>query len=155
MWTPPTNAIPHHGVEDRKQLPHARHQRHLLRLAHRKQPPVELLEDGVVAGGDQRPMYKAALTGALPPHTSRLPRSVPESRLKGATPTKAERRLWVVLPSSGSSASRVLASTGPTPGTLLSSACFSPAPCTPSYMRWELTWMSVTRFHAHSFLMRP
>ena len=44
--------------------------------------------------GDQHPMYSAALTGALPPHTtSRLPLKVPESRLKGATPTSAQRGL--------------------------------------------------------------
>ena len=34
-------------------------------------------------------MYKAARIRARPPHTVRLPRSVPLSRLKGATPTKA------------------------------------------------------------------
>ena len=70
-------------------------------------------------------MYKGALMGALPPHTSRLPRLCPESRLKGATPTRAHRRLWVISPSSGSSASSVLARIGPTPGTLLRSASFS------------------------------
>ena len=67
-------------------------------------------------------MYRVALTGALPPHISRLPRIFPESRLKGATPTSDERRLWVMVPSSGSSAGSDLASTGPTPGTLLSSS---------------------------------
>jgi hypothetical protein len=34
-------------------------------------------------------MYSAALTPLLPPHTARLPRIVPESRFKGATPTRA------------------------------------------------------------------
>src|SRR5687767_8987623 len=53
MRTPPNSAIPHQGVEDREQLPHARHQRHLLRLARGEQPLVELLDGGVVAGGDQ------------------------------------------------------------------------------------------------------
>ncbi len=53
MRTPPNSAIPHQGVEDREQLPHARHQRYLLRLAGGEQPLVELLDGGVVAGGDQ------------------------------------------------------------------------------------------------------
>ena len=53
MRTPPNSSIPHHSVEDREQLPHARHQRHLLGLACREQPLVELLDDGVVAGGDE------------------------------------------------------------------------------------------------------
>jgi hypothetical protein len=53
-------------------------------------------------------MYRTALTGALPPHASRfLPLLWPESRLKGATPTRVHRRLWVISPSSGSSARRV------------------------------------------------
>src|SRR5215217_1495692 len=71
------------------------------------------------------PMYKAARTRARPPHTARRPRRVPESRFKGATPTRAARRFRSSVPSSGSSASSVLASTGPTPGTLLSKASFS------------------------------
>src|ERR687894_399755 len=54
MRTPPNSAIPHQSVEDREQLPHARPQRHLLGLARLKQPPVELLEDRIVASGDQR-----------------------------------------------------------------------------------------------------
>jgi hypothetical protein len=98
----PRNAVPHHSVEDRKQLPHARHQCHLLGLARLKQPLVELPDDGVVAGGEQGAhMYRAALTGALPPHTSRLPRKAPESRSNGATPTRAQSRLRGSVPSSG------------------------------------------------------
>src|SRR5215213_2880280 len=53
MSRPPKSAIPHQGIEERKQLPHARHQSHLLRFARSQEPLVELLEDGVVAGGDQ------------------------------------------------------------------------------------------------------
>ena len=55
MSRAPGSTIPHHGVEDRKQLPHARHQCHLLGLARRKELLVELLEDGVMPDGDQRP----------------------------------------------------------------------------------------------------
>src|SRR5215217_7024089 len=60
-------------------------------------------------------MYSAARTSALPPHTLRRPRRVPESRLSGATPTRAATRLWVSVPSSGTPASRVRARTGPAP----------------------------------------
>jgi hypothetical protein len=70
-------------------------------------------------------MYNAALTVALPPHTARLPRKAPESLLSGATPTKAASCLGGRLPSSGSSAKSVLATTGPTPGTPRKSSSFS------------------------------
>ena len=53
MRTPPISAIPHQGVEDGEQLPHARHQSNLLGFAGRKQPLVKLLDGGIVAGGDQ------------------------------------------------------------------------------------------------------
>src|SRR5215217_3454488 len=73
------------------------------------------------------PMYGACLTLSLPPHTVRRPRRVPESRFKGATPTKAASCLGVSSPppSSGNSAISVLAKTGPTPGTPRESASFS------------------------------
>src|SRR5215207_8739294 len=70
-------------------------------------------------------MYNAALTVVLPPHTARLPRKAPESLLSGATPTKAASCLGWRLPSSGSSAKSVLATTGPTPGTPRKSSSFS------------------------------
>jgi hypothetical protein len=53
MRAPPISTIPHQGVEDRKQLPHARHQRLLLRLTRAQESLIELLDGGVVAGGDQ------------------------------------------------------------------------------------------------------
>ena len=49
----PRGTIPDHRVEDREQLPHARHQCHLLGLTRLKQPLVELCDERVVAGGDQ------------------------------------------------------------------------------------------------------
>lgn len=62
-------------------------------------------------------MYNVERTWARPPQTVRLPRSVPLSRWKGATPTKAAIwRRWSV-PSSGSSAKRLTEVTCPTPGT--------------------------------------
>src|ERR687890_2143776 len=69
-------------------------------------------------------MYNAALAVALPPHTARFPRKAPESLLSGATPTKAASCLGGRLPSSGSSAKSVLATTGPTPGTPRKSSSF-------------------------------
>ena len=65
-------------------------------------------------------MYSAARTVALPPQQLRLPRRVPLSRLRGATPTKAAICWRVRAPVSGSSAKRVRERTGPTPGTLCS-----------------------------------
>src|SRR5215211_2909075 len=53
MRTPPISTIPHHGVEDGEQLPHARYQGHLLGFACRQKPLVKLLESRVVAGGEQ------------------------------------------------------------------------------------------------------
>ena len=47
------------------------------------------------------PMYRAARTRARPPQTVRLPRSVPLSRLKGATPTRAAISRRSNVPSSG------------------------------------------------------
>src|SRR3954453_22393503 len=67
-------------------------------------------------------MYRQARRVALPPPAVRLPRILPLSRLNGATPTRAAAWRRVSEPSSGSSASRVRALTGPTPGTERSSA---------------------------------
>src|SRR5205823_1261879 len=68
-------------------------------------------------------MYSGLRTEARPPRMARLPRSVPESRLNGAKPTRAAICWRLSLPSSGSSAMSVAAVASPTPGTLLSSAC--------------------------------
>lgn len=48
-------------------------------------------------------MYRARRTCALPPQIMRLPRSLPESRLNGATPTRAAIWRPSSIPSSGSS----------------------------------------------------
>src|SRR5919202_992329 len=72
-------------------------------------------------------VYRAARTLGRPPQTLRLPRQVPLSQFRGATPTRAASGLWPSRPSSGSSASRVALTTGPIPGTLRSrSACSAP-----------------------------
>lgn len=77
MRTPPGSALSHHGVEDRKQLPHARHQSHLLGLTRLKEPLVELLDLGVVAAGDQRS------------HVERLPNPRPATPHRASTPQGA------------------------------------------------------------------
>ena len=65
-------------------------------------------------------MYSTLRTSAWPPAMARCPRMTPESRLIGATPTKAARLRRSVRPSSGRSAIRVRAVIGPTPGTEVS-----------------------------------
>ena len=65
-------------------------------------------------------MYRVERTRALPPHTERLPRKLPLSRLCGATPTREAICLRLSWPSSGSSTSSTQEATGPIPGTLRS-----------------------------------
>src|SRR5215218_9971315 len=55
MRAPPDSTISHQSVENREQLPHARHQSHLLGLARREEAFIELPNDRVVSGGDQSP----------------------------------------------------------------------------------------------------
>jgi hypothetical protein len=113
---PPWGSVSEDGVEDREQLAHAGHQGHLLRFAGRQETLVEFPYDRVVARSDQGAhVQHRARTSALPPHTLRWPRSVPESRFRGATPTRAASRLCVSVPSSGTPANRVRASTGHAP----------------------------------------
>jgi hypothetical protein len=69
MRTPPNGAITHQSVEDREQLPHARHQGHLLGLAGGHEPLVEPLDGGVVARGDQSTHVKGGSDrGSAAPH---------------------------------------------------------------------------------------
>jgi hypothetical protein len=119
MKRPPRGTVLEQRIQDGEQLAHAGDEGHLLGLAGCQQPLIELTNGRIETGSHQSTMYKAARTRARPPHTTRCPRRVPESRFKGATPTKAARRFRSSVPSSGSSANSVLASTGPTPGTLL------------------------------------
>src|SRR5229473_1735583 len=62
-------------------------------------------------------IYRTRRTWARPPQIQRLPRIFPLSRLNGARPASAAICLRLSIPSSGNCASRVLASTLPTPGT--------------------------------------
>ena len=82
---------------------------------------MELPQHRVVAGGYQRPhVERRPHRRPASPHLP-LARSVPESRLNGATPTRTQSRLGAMVPSSGNPASSVPAKTGPAPGTLRSS----------------------------------
>src|SRR5277367_2036418 len=73
-------------------------------------------------------MYRTLRTDVLPPAIIRWPRQAPESRLKGATPTRAASFRRSRPPSSGNSAIRGRAVTGPTPGTRREQVCrFAPS----------------------------
>src|SRR3954469_2215628 len=62
-------------------------------------------------------MYSTLRTEVLPPAMVLRPRIRPESRLIGATPTRAASWWRPMVPNSGSSARRVRAVTSPMPGT--------------------------------------
>ncbi len=66
-------------------------------------------------------MYTAARTWARPPQTVRVPRRVPLSRGKGATPTRAARRWRLKVPHCCRSSRKVRDHTGPLPGPLRNS----------------------------------
>ena len=66
---------------------------------------------GLCCLAESAAMYRTRRTSLLPPHTVRLPRSVPLSRLNGATPTRDAICLRLSWPSSGSLASKVEATT--------------------------------------------
>src|SRR3954471_22676903 len=70
-------------------------------------------------------MYSTLRTEVLPPAMVLRPRIRPESRLIGATPTRAASWWRPMLPNSGSSARRVRAVTSPIPGTDFRSASAS------------------------------
>ena len=53
MRTPPNSTISHESVEDGEQLSHARHQTHLLGLAGREQPLIELPDHRIEPSGDE------------------------------------------------------------------------------------------------------
>ena len=126
MRRPPRDTVLEQRIQDGEQLALAGDEGHLLGLAGCQQPLIELTNGRIETGSHQsthvqsRPHPRSSA-----PHRPMSPRRVPESRFKGATPTKAARRFRSSVPSSGSSANSVLASTGPTPGTLLSKASFS------------------------------
>jgi hypothetical protein len=78
---------------------------------------VKVLDDWIGTNrGDHGHIQDAPDLGARPPQIQRLPRKLPLSRLKGASPTSAAICLRLSAPSSGKRASRVVESTFPTPG---------------------------------------
>ena len=108
-----------HSVQNSQQLAHTGCQGHLFGLPGGAQALIEGPDNGLKRVATRVAIYRAARTCALPPHTLRLPRRVPLSRLSGATPTRLAACLRPKVPSSGMAASIVKESTGPTPGTLL------------------------------------
>ena len=93
MRTPPDSTIPHQSIENREQLPHARHQSHLLRFAGGKEPLVELLDGGIVAASDQsshvegRP-HRSPATPHLP-----LAAALPGITVEGSDPHQGTKAL--------------------------------------------------------------
>jgi hypothetical protein len=53
MRTPPGSTLPHQGVEDHQELPHARHKSHLLGLAGAQMTCLERPDGAIVAASDQ------------------------------------------------------------------------------------------------------
>ena len=112
----PPRVGPHHRVEDGQELPHTRDEGDLLGFAQGQEPPAEGANHRI--GGGPRPAhpYRAQPgTGARPPQMTRLPRSVPLSRARGATPTSAAICLRVSCPSSGRVRQERPAHDGPDP----------------------------------------
>ncbi len=122
IFVVPLVPVAHHGVARDQQLPHARHQRHLFRLPPVEQPIVERPDRRVPPHRRERRHRRWDITVARRPYARptaphRAPaRSIPLSRLSGATPTSAAISRRFSRPSSDSSARRVVASTRPTPG---------------------------------------
>src|SRR5215208_4594217 len=76
MRIPPGNALSHHRVEDRKQLPHARHQSYLLGLAGPHEALVELLDGRIETRGDQGShVERFADPGSSAPNGASTPQS--------------------------------------------------------------------------------
>ena len=85
----PGRTMLEHGVQDNQQLTHTGCESQLLGLTRRQQALIEDPDDWVVAAGRQRPHVQSAANSGASTQTVRLPRRVPLSRLKGATPTRA------------------------------------------------------------------
>ena len=101
MRTPPRSTVPHHGVEDGQQLPHARHQCHLLRFARSHQPLVERLDGRVVSAGDQRPhVERFSYPPSATPHTptasegARIPVERSYAHQSREFPGRKRAKLW-------------------------------------------------------------
>lgn len=88
-------------------MAHARDDGDLLGVPRSDDPGVVRLDDRVQRTAVRVAMYRALRTAARPPAMALLPRIRPESRLTGATPTRAAMRRWSRWPSSGRSASNV------------------------------------------------
>ena len=78
------------------------------------------------------PMYRIERICSLPPQIRRLPLNLPLSQLKGATPTRAEIFLPLIVPNSGKPDKKDRDTTDPTPGVLWRSFSF----CFQTSLRW-------------------
>ena len=82
----------HHRVENGQKLAHASDQGKLLGFSGGEQALVEGAITLLKRVAANAAMYSVRRTCALPPRMMRLPRSLPESQLNGATPTSAAMR---------------------------------------------------------------
>ena len=114
-----------HGVEDDQQLAHTSDEGHLLGLAGREQPLIEVPYDGVVAAGYQRPHVEgAAHSGTSAPDTPFAPQGAAVT-VEGSHPHQGGD-----LPAFQSAqlrqyARRLRESCSPTPGTVRNRSSFS------------------------------
>src|SRR5215210_2851991 len=124
---PPRGAVFEDSVEDREQLAHAGHQGNLLGFAGRQKTLVEFLHYRVATRGDQGAhVQRSSDLGSPSPHATMAAQSARVAVERSDPNQGGYSLLWVSVPSSGTPANRVRATIGPTPGTLLKSASFSP-----------------------------
>ena len=113
----PGGVVVHHGVQNRQQLAHAGRQRDLRGLPRRPQALIKRFEYRIIAHRHEGPHVQGGPHVGASPQIVRVPRRVPLSRVKGATPPRAASRWRLSVPNSGRSSSSVRAQTGPMPGT--------------------------------------
>jgi hypothetical protein len=124
---PPRGAVFEDSVEDREQLAHAGHQGYLLGFASRQKTLVEFLHYRVATRGDQGAhVQRSSDLGSTSPHATMAAQGA-RVAVERSDPNQGGHSLVRERGQLGhSSQSRVRARTGPTPGTLRSSASFSP-----------------------------
>ena len=113
----PFSMIPDHGIQDKKQLPHARGQGNLFWLAYSKQPSIKRLDYRIESSG-----YQGGHVQSSPHRRSTAPHLALSSQSATIPVERSNSHqgadLVAKVPSSGNLASRIVDTTGPTPGTL-------------------------------------